>query len=103
MRGCGEVLMIHSLCLTLVANVFHLVLISEQDWRDSLSTVALLFSLATERRSLASRNWLTVVDRLKSLRSQAEARVLRLVKTRLVEAVVVMRSIGRLRRVSLKM
>lgn len=103
MRGCGEVLMIHRLCLTLVANILHLVLVSKQDWRNSLSTVALLFGLATEGCSLASRNWLTVVDRLKSLGSQAEARANRLVKTRLVETVVVVGSIGRLRCVSLKM
>lgn len=103
MRGCGEVLMIHRLCLTLVANILHLVLVGKQDWRNSLSTVALLFGLATEGRSLASRNWLTVVDRLKSLGSQAKARANRLVKTRLVKTVVVVGSIGRLRCVSLKM
>ena len=71
MRGRSEVLKIHGLSLTLVANVFHLVLVGEQDRWDSLSAVALLFSLASEGCSLASRNWLTVVDRLKSLGSQA--------------------------------
>ena len=103
MSGCGEVLMVHSLCLTLVANVLHLVLVGKQDWRDSLSAVTLLFGLATEGCSLASRNWLTVVDRLKSFGSQAEAGVNRLVKTWLVEAVVMVGSIGCLRCVSLKM
>ena len=103
MSGRGEVLMIHSLCLTLVTDVLHLVLVGEQDWRDSLSVVGLLICLATEGCSLASRNWLAVVDRLKSLGSQSEARVHRLVKARLVEAVVVVGGIGCLRCISLKM
>ena len=51
MCGRGEVLRItiHRLCLTLVANVLHLVLVGEQDWRDSLSVETLLLGLAAER------------------------------------------------------
>ena len=91
------------ICLTLVANVLHLVLVGKQDWRDSLSVVSLLISLATEWCPLASRGCLAEVDGLESLGSQAKARVHRLVKTRLVEAVIVVGGIGCLRCVSLKL
>ena len=82
----GEVLRItiHSLCLTLVTNVLHLVLVGEQDWRDSLCVESLLLGLPTERCPLSSRNGLAVVDRLEPLRSQAEARVRGSVHTWLV-------------------
>ena len=86
-RCALEVRLLHHLRLVLVPHVLHLVLVSEQDGRHTVP-VSLLFSLCAEGRCFLVLRVLSVVD--EALRRESQARVHRLIHTRLVDAIIVL-------------
>ena len=71
-----------------IANILHLVLIGKKNWWYSIVRISLLFGLITEG-SLFATSSCRVVNGSKAFGSQAQARIDRLIYTRLVDTIIV--------------